>query len=94
MATKRKSEPARPDSYIQNSRRAKVFQNGGSAAVRIPKEFQLEDDDLMITKLNDGIFISPAPKRVSVAAWWAAWDADPTFMADGRQQPAMQKRDF
>ena len=48
----------------------------------------------MITKVSEGILISPAPKRSSVAKWWMSWDADSRFMADGRQQPAMQARDF
>lgn len=94
MPAKPRSEKPKPNSYLHEARRAKLFQNGGSAAVRIPKDFQLEGDDLMITKVSDGILISPAPKRISVAKWWAGWDADPGFMADGRQQPAMQVRDF
>lgn len=94
MPSKQSAEKSKPQSYLQEGRRAKIFRTGGSAAVRIPKDFQLEDDDLMITKVSEGILISPVPKRLSVAKWWMSWDADPGFMADGRQQPAMQARDF
>ena len=87
--------PQSPEiSYAADARRAKVFRTGGSVAVRIPKDLYQEDDELMITKVTDGILLSPAPRVLSVAQWWAGWDADPTFMADGRQQPAMQVRDF
>ena len=94
MPSKPRPEKPKSNSYLNVARRAKIFQNGGSSAVRIPKDFQLEDDDLMITKVSEGILISPVPKRLSVAKWWMSWDADPGFMADGRQQPAMQARDF
>ena len=94
MAAKPNLEKLKPNGYLHGARRAKLFQTGGSTAVRIPKEFQLEDEDLMITKVSDGILISAAPKRLSVAKWWGSWDPDPDFMADGRQQPAMQGRDF
>ena len=94
VPSKRVVDKSKPGIYLQEGRPAKVFRTGGSAAVRIPKDFNLEDDDLMITKVNDGMLITKAPKVVSVATWWASWGADPTFMADGRKQPAMQVRDF
>lgn len=94
MPTKSRQSKSPEVSYVAEARRAKVFRTGGSVAVRIPKDFYLEDDDLMITKVTDGILLSPVPKVLSVTKWWATWDADPTLMADGRQQPAMQVRDF
>ena len=94
MPSKRIAGKSKPEINLQEGRRAKVFRTGGSTAVRIPKDFNLEDDDLMITKVNDGMLITKAPKVVSVATWWASWDADPSFMVDGRKQPAMQVRDF
>jgi antitoxin VapB len=92
MAAKPDSKPK--ISYIEGARATKSFRTGGSVAVRIPKEFQLTESDLMITKVSDGLLISPAPQVKSVADWWTSWSADPDFMRDGRQQPAMQQRDF
>jgi virulence-associated protein VagC len=74
------------------ARATRSFRTGGSIAVRIPKEFQLAESDLTITKVADGLLISAAPPRKGVADWWAGWKADPDFMAGGRQQPAMQDR--
>jgi virulence-associated protein VagC len=68
--------------------------HGGSTAVRIPRDFHMEDTDLMITRVEDGLLITRAPQVKNVADWWGSWEADPGFMAEGRQQPAMQARDF
>jgi antitoxin VapB len=46
-----------------SARRAKVFQNGRSRAVRIPKEFEFEGDEVIIRKENDGR-LSLEPVRV------------------------------
>jgi antitoxin VapB len=81
---------------MREARRAKTktFRTGGSTAVRIPKEFQLEESEVMITRVAEGILISPATAPLTVAGWWDSWEAMPDFMADGRQQPAMQNRDL
>jgi antitoxin VapB len=45
---------------------AKVFKNGRSQAVRIPKEFRFEDDEVLIRKKGNDVILSPLPK---------SWDA-------------------
>jgi len=80
--------------YFEDARQARTFRTGGSTAVRIPRDFQMEDTDLMITRVEDGLLITRAPQVKNVADWWGRWEADPGFMAEGRQQPAMQARDF
>jgi antitoxin VapB len=81
---------------MREGRRAKTktFRTGGSTAVRIPKGFQLEESEVMITRVAEGILISPATGPLTVADWWDSWEAMPDFMADGRHQPAMQTRDL
>jgi antitoxin VapB len=74
--------------------RSKAFRTGGSIAVRIPREYQLPGTEVMISKVKEGLLISALPAVTTAADWWTEWEADPTFMADGRQQPAMQVRDF
>ncbi len=38
---------------------AKVFTQGNSQAVRLPKEFRVEDDELLIKKSGDSIVLTP-----------------------------------
>ena len=46
---------------------AKVFMSGRSQAVRIPKEFRFEGDEVTIRRSGDSLVLTPAPKRT--------WDA-------------------
>jgi antitoxin VapB len=41
----------------------KVFTNGNSQAVRIPKQFRLEDGEVCIAKDEDKIVIFPKPQK-------------------------------
>lgn len=70
---------------------AKVFRSGNSQAVRIPKEFQLEGDEVEIRKSGSALVLRP--KRTS----WAAFEESlkkfsDDFMKGGRKQPLLQKR--
>jgi len=38
---------------------AKLFQNGQSQAVRLPKEFRFEGDEVIITKVGNAVLLSP-----------------------------------
>lgn len=38
---------------------AKVFTNGRSQAIRIPKEYRFEDDEIYISKLGDSVILTP-----------------------------------
>lgn len=38
---------------------AKLFQNGKSQAVRLPKEFRFEGDEVYIRKQGDDVILSP-----------------------------------
>lgn len=42
---------------------AKVFMNGRSQAIRLPKEFRVEGDEVYITKKDDKIIIFEKPRR-------------------------------
>ena len=42
-------------------RRVKLFKNGRSQAVRIPREFELPGSDAVIRREGRGIVIEPAP---------------------------------
>ena len=70
---------------------AKVFKSGNSQAVRIPKEFQLDSDEVDIRRRGDVLVLRPKP-----ASWAPLLDSlkkfTADFMADGRRQPRIQKR--
>lgn len=39
--------------------KAKLFMNGGSQAVRLPKEYRFEGDEVMIKKIGSTVMLSP-----------------------------------
>ena len=71
---------------------ARVFRSGNSQAVRIPKEFQLEGDEVEIRRKGDLLILRPKSH-----SWETLVDSltkfTDDFLADGRRQPAIQKRD-
>jgi antitoxin VapB len=70
---------------------AKVFKSGNSQAVRIPREFHLEDDEVEIRRKGDSLILRP--KKRSWAMLFESLDKfTDDFMAEGRNQPPMQKR--
>jgi antitoxin VapB len=70
---------------------AKVFKSGNSQAVRIPKEFHLEDDEVEIRRRGDSLILRP--KKRSWTALFESLDKfTDDFMAEARNQPPMQKR--
>ncbi|MGI8482741.1 MAG: antitoxin [Thermomicrobiales bacterium] len=68
----------------------KIFMNGRSQAVRIPKEFRLPGNEVRITRMEDGgILLEPIKKDLDY--WFEQLQrlGDDGFMAEGRQQPVM-----
>ncbi len=71
----------------------KVFKSGNSQAVRIPKEFQLDVDEVEIFRRNDELVIRPVKDNLLEALDILASLPD-DFMADGRKDLPPQERDF
>jgi len=46
----------------------KVFMNGRSQAVRLPKEFRFDTDEVTVEKLGNAVLLRP--RRDSDAAWF------------------------
>ncbi len=70
---------------------AKIFRSGNSQAVRIPKEFQLEGDEVEIQKKGNSLILRP--KKKSWSSLVESLDKfSEDFMANGRKQPIVQKR--
>lgn len=71
-------------------RTAKLFRNGQSQAVRLPKEFRFEEDHVYIKRSGNAVLLIPARGSWdSLVASLGKFSDD--FMAD-RGQPAPQKR--
>lgn len=71
---------------------AKVFENGRSQAVRLPKECRFPDNEVMVNKIGDIVMLFP--KTSKWEAFMRAVDMfSEDFMRDGRRQDAAQKRE-
>ncbi|MBI5098535.1 MAG: antitoxin [Nitrospirae bacterium] len=70
---------------------AKLFQNGQSQAVRLPKEFRFEDDYVFVKKTGNVVMLIPAK-----GSWESLFDSLNKFSGDfmaERKQPRLQKRE-
>ena len=55
-----------------DKRVAKLFKNGRSQAIRLPKEFRFDGEEVFIWKENDRVVLSPKPK-----SWEAFFEEAP-----------------
>ena len=70
---------------------AKLFQNGQSQAVRLPKAFQLPGTEVYIKKVGNAIVLLPMDQP-----WDTLWESLTHFSEDfmgERDQPPVQPRD-
>ena len=70
---------------------AKIFQNGQSQAVRLPKDFRFDDSEVFIKK--SGNIVQLIPRSDS---WTALFDSLKKFSRDfmtERSQPELEKRE-
>lgn len=70
---------------------AKLFQNGQSQAVRLPKEFRFDDSEVFIKKTGNIVHLIPRTD-----SWGSLFGSlekfSPDFM-DDRVQPELDKRE-
>lgn len=57
------SQRNRGDRLDDAPRRAKLFWNGRSQAVRLPKEFRFEDEEVAIRREGDRVILEPIQER-------------------------------
>ncbi len=70
---------------------AKIFQNGKSQAVRLPKEFRFNGDRVYIKRVGDAVVLLPYH-----TPWKTLFDSLSLFSADfmnERVQPPVQDRE-
>ena len=74
---------------------AKVFRSGNSQAVRLPKDFRFDVDEVEVSREGDALILRP--KR-GVGQRWASLRAaiargvSDDFLAEGRAQPGEEQR--
>ncbi|MBN2362702.1 antitoxin [candidate division WOR-3 bacterium] len=71
---------------------AKLFINGRSQAVRLPKEFQFSGKDVLIQKIGDAVILLPHDKLWEVFLQGLNGFTD-DFMKEGRNQGKNQIRE-
>lgn len=71
----------------------RVFKSGNSQAVRIPKEFQFDVDEVEIFSRGDELIIRPKKDNI-IDAFDLITSLSDDFMQDGREDTPPQERDF
>lgn len=71
---------------------AKVFENGRSQAVRLPKECRFNTDEVAVNRIGDIVLLMPKTNKWS--SFMQAIDMfSDDFMKDGRDDRLEQERD-
>lgn len=73
---------------------AKVFQNGRSQAIRIPKELRVDTDEVMIDKIGDTLIIKPKYGDKWDTFFDALKDTDTQGFLSEREQLPIQQREI
>jgi antitoxin VapB len=75
-------------------RTVKIFKNGKSQAIRLPKEFRFEGQtEVSIRRRGKAVILEPV-EGFSWEKWWNSWKPlGKEFMPRGREQPPMQERE-
>ena len=70
---------------------AKIFENGRSQAVRLPKEYRFSDDEVLVNKIGEIVMLIPkSAKWTGFLSGLNMFSDD--FMADGREDQIEQER--
>lgn len=71
---------------------AKVFKNGRSQAIRLPKEFRVDSEEVYLKKTPEGFVV------MTRSPWELFYEGvkelSDEFMAEGRKQPPVEKRNW
>ena len=73
-------------------RKAKLFKNGNSQAVRLPKAFRLPGNEVRVYRDGNKIVLEPMEKTWDVL-FEALEEFPDDFMEGGRAQPKIQQRE-
>lgn len=62
---------------------AKIFWSGNSQAVRLPKEFRIDADEVSIRRKGEQVILEPVRRQEWPAEFWQAFEG----MPDGFERP-------
>jgi antitoxin VapB len=72
--------------------KAKVFKTGRSQAIRLPKEFRVATDEVLLKKTPEGFLV------IARDPWELFYEGiqalSPDFFKEGRTQPELEQRDW
>ena len=71
---------------------AKIFENGRSQAVRLPKKFRFDTDEVIVQKLGDAVILVPKDRLWDTFLEGLS-DFTDDFFADGRMQGVPEERE-
>jgi antitoxin VapB len=73
---------------------AKLFRNGRSQAVRLPREFRFEGNQVRVRKTNEGVLLEPL--IADPVRWFAELDrlGAESSLRKGRNQPPAPRREI
>jgi antitoxin VapB len=73
---------------------AKLFLNGRSQAVRLPREFRFEGDAVRVRRVGEGVMLEPV--IANPAEWFAELDRlrKGAFFPKDRNQPVTPRREI
>ena len=72
---------------------AKVFLNGRSQAIRIPKEFRVDSDEVYIEKVGNALIITPKVENHWDTLFETLAQYDTSDFMHERVQPPLDKRE-
>ncbi len=78
--------PGHKSSEKHNVKRAKVFWNGRSQAVRLPKEFRFEGNEVLVRREGEAVVLEPVPKRGWPDGFWKRLDE----LGEGLELPEIE----
>lgn len=72
--------------------KAKIFINGRSQAIRLPKAYRFEGKEVYIKRISEGVLLIPKDKSI-----WDVWEKNlkkhkTTFMTERNQPESQQVR--
>jgi len=78
---------------MEEQQTAKIFLNGRSQAIRLPKEFRFEGKEVFIKKVGDKVILSSKPDSWT-DFFMSGEKADPDFMKDRKDLDLQERHIF